>query len=105
MLKVRFPKPTKCICKMPVDSNNIANVLPPGANSNVLLIVRFKRKLSYHVHLYFAVSRKIIYQALMYLKQNNNFYHDTDIALDNIPRSLLSLTDNTNDQESDSSNL
>ena len=41
----------------------------------------------------------------MYLKQNNNFYHDTDIALDNIPRSLLSLTDNTNDQESDSSNL
>ena len=41
----------------------------------------------------------------MYLKQRNGLYHDVDIALDNTPRNLLSLTDNTNDQVSDSSNL
>ena len=41
----------------------------------------------------------------MYLKQKNSLYHDIDIALDNIPRNLLSLTGNTNDQEPDSSNL
>ena len=41
----------------------------------------------------------------MYLKQRNGLYHDIDIALDNIPRNLLSLKDNTNDQVSDSSNL
>lgn len=41
----------------------------------------------------------------MYLKQKNSLYHDIDIALDNIPRNLLSSAHNTNDQECDSSNL
>ena len=41
----------------------------------------------------------------MYLKQKNSLYHDIDIALDNIPRNLLSLKGNNNDQEPDSSNL
>ena len=41
----------------------------------------------------------------MYLKQKNSLYHNMYIALNNIPRNLLSLTGNTNDQEPDSSNL
>ena len=48
---------------------------------------------------------EIIFQALVYLKQSNSLYYYIDIALDNIPRNLLSLAHNTNDQESDSSNL
>ena len=33
----------------------------------------------------------------MYLKQSNSLYHDIGLALNNIPRNLLLLTDNTND--------
>ena len=70
------------------------------------MIVKLKRKLNYRGHVYFeAVRPEIIYQALLYLKQRNSLCHDIDIALDNIPRNLFLLTDNTNDQESDSSNL
>lgn len=48
---------------------------------------------------------EIIFQAFVFLKQSNSLYYYIDIALDNIPRNLLSLTGNTNDQEPDSSNL
>ena len=48
---------------------------------------------------------EIIFQALLYLKQSNSLYYYIDIALDNIPRNLLSSAHNTNDQECDSSNL
>ena len=93
MLKVRLPKPKICICNIPIDSNNIVNVLQRDANINGLLAVKLKRKFSYRVRLFFAVSPEIIYQALMYLNQNNNLYHDIDIAVDNVPRNLLSLKD------------
>lgn len=41
----------------------------------------------------------------VHLKQSNNSYHDIETALDNMPRKLLALTGNTNDQQPDSSNL
>ena len=96
--KGRFPKLKGSICNISIDSNNIANVLPQGADSNGLLVVKLKRKLNYCGHVYFeVVHSKIIYQALMYLKQSNSLYHDIGLALNNIPRNLLLLTDNTND--------
>ena len=98
MPKGRFPKLKGSICNISTDSNNIANVLPQGADSNGLLVVKLKRKLNYCGHVYFeVVHSKIIYQALMYLKQSNSLYHDIGLALNNIPRNLLLLTDNTND--------
>ena len=86
------------ICNISIDSNDIANVPPQGAESNGLLVVKLERKLNYCGDVYFEVVHpEIIYQALMYLKQSNSLYHDIDLALNNIPRNLLLLTDNTND--------
>lgn len=44
--KEGFPKLKGTICKIPVDSKNIANVLPQGADSNGLLVAKLKRKLN-----------------------------------------------------------
>ena len=106
MPKGRFPKLKESICNILIDSNDAENVLPQGADSNGLLFAKLKRKLNHRGHVYFeAASPEIIHQTLMYLKQSNSLYHDIDIALDNVPRYLLSLTDNTNDQDSDSAHL
>ena len=104
MPKEGFPELKGSICNIPIDSNDTANVLPQGADNNRFLVVKLKRKLYYREHVYFAVvSPEIIYQSLMHLKQRNSLYHHIDIALDNIPKNVLLLTDNTNDQESESS--
>ena len=38
---------------IPMESDDITNVIPRGADSNGLLIVKLKRKLSYRGHVYF----------------------------------------------------
>lgn len=38
--KEGFPKLKGTICKIPVDSKNIANVLPQGVDSNGLLVAK-----------------------------------------------------------------
>ena len=103
MPKERFPKLKGSICNIHMESNDIANVLPHGADSNGLLIVKLKRKLSYHGHVYFeAVQPELTVQALMHLKQNNSSYCGIGIALENIPSDLLTLLGNSdNHQEFD----
>ena len=90
MPKGKFPKLKGSICNIPIESDDITNVLPLGADSNGLLIVKLKRKLSYRGHVYFEAVQPELIQALMYLKQINSLYCDIGIALENIPNDLLS---------------
>ena len=103
MPKGRFPKLKGSICNIPIESGDNTNVLQRGADSNGLLIVKLKRKLSYRGHVYFeAVRPELNCQALMYLKQSNSSYSDIGITLENIRNDLLSLSENSdNNQEFD----
>ena len=79
--------------------NDIVNVLPRGADNNGLIFVKLKRKLGFRGDVYLeAVSPEAVQLALVYLKQNNPFYHDIRIDIDNISDELLDLTEDT-DQE------
>ena len=91
MLKGRFPKLKGSICNIPIDLADITNVLPHGTDSNGLVVVKLKRKLNYHGHVYFeAVCPETVYHALLYLRQSNALYSDIEIVSDNIPSDLLS---------------
>ena len=84
---------------MQIDLADIT-VLPHGADSNGLVVIKLKRKLNYRGHVYFEpVCPETIFLALLYLRQNNALYSVIEIALDNIPSNLLSLSaENENDK-------
>ena len=94
------------MCNIPFESDDITNILPRGADSNGLLIVKLKRKLSSRGHVYFEAGRpELICQGLMHLKQKNSLHCNFGIALENIPNDLLSLSENSDDhQEFDKAN-
>ena len=63
-------------------------------------MVKLKRKLCYRGHVFFeSVRPDLVYQALIFLKENNVLYSDIIIDLDNAQNDLLSLSDNESDQE------
>ena len=102
MPKGKFPKLKGSICNVPIDTADIVNVLPRGADSNGLVVVKLKCKLCYRGHVYFeSVRPELIHLALTYLKENNALYSDISIKLGNIPNNLLSLSDDDSDQESE----
>ena len=81
MPKGRFPKLKGSICNTPTKSDDINNALPRVTDSNGLLVVKLKRRLSYRGHIYFeAVRPELIHQGLIYLKQNSSLYCDIGIA-------------------------
>ena len=58
-----------------IDTNDMANILPRGADSNGIVMVKLKRKLSFYGHVYFeAVSPDLVNLALTYIKDNNHLY-------------------------------
>ena len=64
-----FPKLKCAISNIPVETNDIVNVLPRGADSTGLIFVKLKRKLSFCGHVYLeAVSQEAVQIALVYLK-------------------------------------
>ena len=96
MPKGRFLKIKGSIRNIPIHVNEITNILPHGADSNDLVIVKLKRKLSFRGHVYFeAVCPESINQALLYLKKYNPLYQDFTINVNNIPDNLKDLTDST----------
>ena len=96
----KFPKLRGSICNVPIDTANIVNVLPRGADINGLVVVKLKPKLCYRGHVYFeSVRPKLIHQALTCLKENNALYSDISINLGNMSHNLLSLPDDGSDQE------
>ena len=99
MPKGKFPKMKGSICNVPIDTAETVNVLPHGADSNGLIVVKLKSKLCYRGHVYFeSVRPDLVHQALIFLKENNVLYSDKIIDLDNAQNDLLSLSDNESDQ-------
>ena len=90
MPKGCFPKLKGKIWNITVETNDIANVLPRGADSNGLIFVKINQKLSYRGHVYLQpVLPGAVQLALVYLKQNNPFYHKIRIDIDNISMNYL----------------
>ena len=88
MPKGQFPKLKGSICSIPVNTSDIINVLPHGADSNSLVVVKLKSKLSYLGHVYFEAVRP----ESKYLKENNPLYYDIHIDV-NIPNELTEMID------------
>ena len=95
MPKGNFPKLKGNICNVPIDTVDISDVLPRGADSNGLVFIKLKRKLTYRGHnAYFeAVRPELLNQALMYLKENNPLYSDVSVDIGNIPDNLSFAND------------
>ena len=65
------------ICNIPIEAENMFNILPRLAVSYGLIIIQLKWDFKYRGHVCFKVVchiRHIIYQALTYLKLHNKFY-------------------------------
>ena len=88
MPKGQFPKLKGSICSIPVNTSDIINVLPHGGDSNSLVVVKLKSKLSYLGHVYFEAVRP----ESKYLKENNPLYCDIHIDV-NIPNELTEMID------------
>ena len=90
MPKGNFPELKGSICNVPIDTVDISDLLPRGADSNDLVVIKLKRKLAYRSHVYFEPVRpELLNQALMYLKENNPLYSDVSVDTGNI--NLLSF--------------
>ena len=99
MPKGQAPKMKGAICNVPVDTIDTTTSLPRIANNNGIVLVKLKRKLEYNGHVYFeSVRPQFINDLLHYLKINNHLYRDISINIENIPRNLLSINiDDDND--------
>ena len=92
MLKGQLTKIKGTICNVPIEMDNICNILPRGTDSNGLILLKLKRKLCYRGHVLFQPVRPhVVKEALNYLKQNNALYNDIQTDINNIPVDLLSL--------------
>ena len=92
MPKGQFTKIKGAMCNVPIETDNICNILPRGIDSNGLILLKLKRKLCYRGHVLFEPVRPdVVKETLNYLKQNNSLYSDIEINIGNIPLDLLSL--------------
>ena len=92
MPKGQFSKVKGAVCNVPVESDSMCNILPRGSDNNGLVLLKLKRKLSYHGHVLFEPARPdVVKSVLCYLKENNFLYKNIVINIDNIPVDLLSL--------------
>ena len=94
MPKGNSPKMKGAICNVPVDAEDVCNILPRPACSNGLLVLKLKRKLMYRGHVYFEPVRPhILFQLLNFLKENNPLYNNVLIDLNLVSRELLYFND------------
>ena len=94
-----MPKIKGAICNVPVDVSEINKILPRGADSNGLISVKLKRKLTYRGHVLFEpVLPDNVQNTLEFLKNNNPLY-DIVIAVDQIPPELVTLPSENSEQD------
>ena len=91
------------ICNIPVETNDIVNVITCGADNNGLMYkgqyAKLKRKFNFRGHVYLeTASPKTMQLALVYLKQNYPFWHDIRIEIGNISDKLLDFTEETDEE-------
>ena len=67
-------------------------MLPTPAESNGLIIVKFKRKIGYKGHVVFeAVRPDAVIQFLEFHRSHNDWYSDIEVNPANIPVDILGL--------------
>ena len=89
MPKGQSPKIRGAICNVPINSEEICNVLPRGMDNNGIVQVRLKKRLNFKSHVYFeAVRPEYLQNVLTFLKQENPLYSDINIVMTNIPNEL-----------------
>ena len=94
MPKGQQPKIKGAVCNIPVRADAISNCLPRAPDSNGIIFIKLKRKISFRGHVFFeSVRPDCIKNALEYLKSFNPFYSNVLIKIDNINKELLSLLD------------
>ena len=72
--KCKFVKVKVIICNIPIDTENVCNILPRPIGSNGLIVVKPNRDLEYCLHAYFEpVQPASVYAVLRYLKTENKF--------------------------------
>ena len=102
MPKGQTQKLNGSICNVPINTNDATNILPRGADSNGIIMIKLKRKLSFRGHVYFeAVSPDLVNLALTYLKDNSHLYSDIVIDAGQIASILLSLTEPVDNSDHD----
>ena len=75
---------------------NVCDTLHRPAHSNGLLLLKLKRKLVYKGHVYFEPVRpQLISELLQYLKNNNQFYSNVAIDLNQVSNELLQFNNDT----------
>ena len=57
MPKGQYPKVKGAICNVPVEAEDVCNVLPRPPENNGLLFLKLKKKLQYRGHVYFEAVR------------------------------------------------
>ena len=57
MPKGQFSKIKGAVCNVPVEAHSMCNILPRGADSNGLILLKLNKKLSYHGHVLFEPVR------------------------------------------------
>ena len=78
------------IIDIPVECDTTCSMLPRPPSASGILMLKLKRKLNYHGHVYFqSVRSAVIRQALSFLKAHNHLYDKIGIDLANIPADLL----------------
>ena len=64
---------TKIKCAIPIETDNIGNILPRGTESNGLILLKLKRNLCYCGYVLFEQVRPdVVKETLNYIKQNNS---------------------------------
>jgi len=92
MPKGQAPKLKGALCNIPIDINDVSNVLPRNPDSNGIILVKLKRKLEYRGHVYFeGVRPEFVARLLEYLRLNNHLYHGVTMNAQNIPNELINL--------------
>ena len=95
MPKEQTSKIKGTICNIPVQEiETNCSILPCPPNSNRIVIVKWKRKIEYKVHVSFeAVRPEMVAKLLIYLKRITQFYKNIGVDLSNIPSELENLHD------------
>ena len=94
MTKGQFSKIKGAVCNVPVEADSMCNIVPRGTDSNGLILMKLKRKLSYRGHVLFEpVRRDVVNLVLDYFKQNNFLYNNILINIDNMAVDLLCLVE------------
>ena len=100
MSKGQMPKLKVQFCNIPVTSDETVKVLPRGASSTGVVLVKLKRKLKHQGHVYFEpVSPGRIKNALLFLTNNNEFYADVDIDFNRLSSQYFDLNEEKIDFE------